>query len=116
MLTRTEPAPITSVLAWTRRWPRSAPATLWWCRNWTGSPAPCPTPAPSATTSPPYGIKLTLGGQVYDPTDPMGKLLFNILATFAEFQVDLLRLRPRKGMTEGVVLAPYPDGSKPPTK
>ena len=39
------------------------------------------------------GIKLSLGGQVYDPTDPMGKMFFNILATFAEFEVDLLRTR-----------------------
>jgi DNA invertase Pin-like site-specific DNA recombinase len=44
------------------------------------------------------GIKLSLGGQVYDPTDPMGKMFFNILATFAEFEVDLLRLRTRAGM------------------
>lgn len=27
------------------------------------------------------GIKPSLGGQVYDPTDPMGKMFFNILAT-----------------------------------
>ena len=33
------------------------------------------------------GIKLSLGGQVYDPADPMGKMFFNILATFAEFSV-----------------------------
>jgi DNA invertase Pin-like site-specific DNA recombinase len=39
------------------------------------------------------GIKLSLGGQVYDPADPMGKMFFNILATFAEFEVDLLRMR-----------------------
>lgn len=44
------------------------------------------------------GIKLSLGGQVYDPTDPMGKMFFNILATFAEFEVDLLKLRTREGM------------------
>jgi DNA invertase Pin-like site-specific DNA recombinase len=44
------------------------------------------------------GIKLSLGGQVYDPTDPMGKMFFNILATFAEFEVDLLRVRTREGM------------------
>ncbi len=44
------------------------------------------------------GIKLSLGGQVYDPTDPMGKMFFNILATFAEFEVDLLRSRTREGM------------------
>jgi len=28
------------------------------------------------------GIRLSLGGQVYDPTDPMSKMFFNILATF----------------------------------
>jgi DNA invertase Pin-like site-specific DNA recombinase len=44
------------------------------------------------------GVRLSLGGTVYDPTDPMGKLFFNILATFAEFEVDLLRLRTREGM------------------
>src|SRR5712664_514403 len=38
------------------------------------------------------------GASVYDPTDPMGKLFFNILATFAEFEVDLIRLRTREGM------------------
>jgi DNA invertase Pin-like site-specific DNA recombinase len=44
------------------------------------------------------GIKLSLGGQVYDPADPMGKMFFNILATFAKFEVDLLRMRTREGM------------------
>ncbi len=44
------------------------------------------------------GIKLSLGGQVYDPADPMGKMFFNILATFAEFEGDLLRMRTREGM------------------
>lgn len=33
------------------------------------------------------GIRLSLGGQIYDPTDPVGKMFFNILATFAEFSV-----------------------------
>jgi DNA invertase Pin-like site-specific DNA recombinase len=44
------------------------------------------------------GVKLSLGGTVHDPRDPMGKLFFNILATFAEFEVDLLRARTREGM------------------
>jgi DNA invertase Pin-like site-specific DNA recombinase len=44
------------------------------------------------------GVKLSLGGTSYDPSDPMGKMFFNILATFAEFEVDLLRLRTREGM------------------
>ena len=37
------------------------------------------------------GVRLSLGGTIYDPSDPMGKMFFNILATFAEFEVDLLR-------------------------
>ncbi|WRZ87811.1 recombinase family protein [Streptomyces sp. NBC_01007] len=44
------------------------------------------------------GVKLSLGGALYDPGDPMGKMFFNILATFAEFEVDLLRMRTREGM------------------
>ncbi|MCY0923551.1 MULTISPECIES: recombinase family protein [unclassified Streptomyces] len=44
------------------------------------------------------GVKLSLGGSLYDPADPMGKMFFNILATFAEFEVDLLRMRTREGM------------------
>ena len=44
------------------------------------------------------GVRLSIGGTVYDPTDPMGKMFFNILATFAEFEVDLLRVRTREGM------------------
>lgn len=43
-------------------------------------------------------VKLALGSSVYDPTDPMGKMFFNILATFAEFESDLIRMRTREGM------------------
>ena len=44
------------------------------------------------------GAKLALGASVYDPADPLGKLFFNILATIAEFEVDLIRQRTREGM------------------
>src|SRR5450755_3820499 len=44
------------------------------------------------------GVRLSIGGTVYDPNDPMGKMFFNILATFAEFEVDSLRMRTRDGM------------------
>jgi DNA invertase Pin-like site-specific DNA recombinase len=44
------------------------------------------------------GVKLALGASVYDPTDPMGKMFFNILATFSEFESDLIRMRTREGM------------------
>ncbi len=44
------------------------------------------------------GVKLALGASLYDPADPMGKMFFNVLATFAEFEGDLIRLRTREGM------------------
>ena len=44
------------------------------------------------------GVRLALGHSVYDPTDPMGKMFFNILATFAEFEADLIRMRTKEGM------------------
>jgi DNA invertase Pin-like site-specific DNA recombinase len=44
------------------------------------------------------GVKLALGISVYDPADPMGKMFFHILATFAEFEADLIRMRTREGM------------------
>ncbi|WP_107497723.1 recombinase family protein [Thalassobius sp. I31.1] len=44
------------------------------------------------------GVKLALGASVYDPSDPMGKMFFNILTTFAEFESDLIRMRTREGM------------------
>jgi DNA invertase Pin-like site-specific DNA recombinase len=34
-------------------------------------------------------VRLNLGGSVYDPTDPVGRLLFNVLAMVAEFEADL---------------------------
>ena len=33
-------------------------------------------------------IRLSLGGSVYDPTDAVGRLLFNVLAMVAEFESD----------------------------
>ncbi len=44
------------------------------------------------------GVRLALGSSIYDPADPIGKMFFNILATFAEFEGDLIRLRTREGM------------------
>ena len=43
-------------------------------------------------------VKLSFGGTVHDPTDPVGRLLFNVLAMVAEFEADLIRLRTREGM------------------
>ncbi len=44
------------------------------------------------------GVTLRLGASAYDPTDPMGRMMFNVLATFAEFEADLIRMRTREGM------------------
>jgi DNA invertase Pin-like site-specific DNA recombinase len=43
-------------------------------------------------------VKLQIGPSVHDPSDPMGKLFFNILATFSEFEADLIKMRTREGM------------------
>lgn len=44
------------------------------------------------------GVALAIGPSIYDPDDPIGKLLFNTLALVAEFEADLIRLRTREGM------------------
>lgn len=44
------------------------------------------------------GVALDLGGSVYNPNDPVGKLMFNILGMIAEFESDLIRARTREGM------------------
>ena len=42
------------------------------------------------------GVALSLGGSRYDPTDPVGRLLFNVLAMVAEFERDLISMRTGK--------------------
>jgi DNA invertase Pin-like site-specific DNA recombinase len=42
-----------------------------------------------------HGVKLALGTSVYDPADPMGKMFFNILATFARAKGKLRGKRPK---------------------
>ena len=44
------------------------------------------------------GVKLSIGGSIHDPNDPVGRLLFNVLAMVAEFESDLIRARTREGM------------------
>ncbi|MBP1137865.1 DNA invertase Pin-like site-specific DNA recombinase [Arthrobacter sp. PvP023] len=42
---------------------------------------------------------LSLGGSTHDPTDPVGRLLFNVLGMVAEFEADPIRARTREGMS-----------------
>lgn len=44
------------------------------------------------------GVSLSLGNSLYDPTDPVGRLMFNVLGMVAEFESDLIRARTREGM------------------
>ena len=44
------------------------------------------------------GAALSLGGSRYDPTDPVVRLLFNMLGMVAEFERDLISMRTREGM------------------
>ena len=46
-------------------------------------------------------VKLNLGGSVHDPTDPVGRLLFNVLAMVAEFEADLIREGMRRAKAKG---------------
>ncbi len=43
-------------------------------------------------------IRRSIGGSVHDPTDPMGKLLFNVLAMIAQFEASLISMPTREGM------------------
>jgi DNA invertase Pin-like site-specific DNA recombinase len=43
-------------------------------------------------------VRPNLGGSVYDPNDPVRRLVFNVLAMVAEFETDLIQLRTREGM------------------
>lgn len=44
------------------------------------------------------GVRVRIDRTVYDPTDPMGRLLVNVLAMVAEFEADLISARTKVGM------------------
>ncbi|MCB5275543.1 DNA-invertase hin [Arthrobacter sp. SO5] len=44
------------------------------------------------------GAPLNIGGSIYNPQDPIGKLLFNVPGMAAGFEADLIRARTREGM------------------
>ncbi len=62
-----------------------------------------PREAPTATRGSPYSnarsrtCARAISGSVHDPTDPVGRLLFNVLG-IAEFESDVIRMRTREGM------------------
>lgn len=44
------------------------------------------------------GAKLQIGSSVHDPFDPMGKMMFSVLAMVAEFERDLISMRTKEGL------------------
>jgi DNA invertase Pin-like site-specific DNA recombinase len=58
------------------------------------------------------GVYLSVGGSVYDWEDPMGRMFLQMLAVFAEFESDLIRMRTREGMSRPQVRAKL-KGRKP---
>jgi len=49
------------------------------------------------------GVRLNIGGSIYDPADPVGRMLFAVLGMVAEFESDLIRARTREGMQSAKV-------------
>jgi DNA invertase Pin-like site-specific DNA recombinase len=50
-------------------------------------------------------VRLSLGGAVYDPTDPVGRLMFNVLAMVAEFEAEHCRRGALPTPSSGSVVA-----------
>ncbi len=57
-------------------------------------------------------VRLNLGAAMYDPADPVGRLLFNVPAMVAEFEADLIRSRTREGMRVAKAKG-HPRGKQP---
>jgi DNA invertase Pin-like site-specific DNA recombinase len=61
------------------------------------------------------GVKLALKASVCDPVDPMGKMFFNILAAFAEFEADLTRPAPARAWQSPELGTEQPTGEAQPS-
>jgi hypothetical protein len=68
-------------------WPHAVKVTLRSSPSSTGWPGHCQSPEPSPMSSP-WAGPAQPGRILYDPMDPVGRLLFNVLATVAEFESD----------------------------
>ncbi len=96
--TTASPAPPVTGRASLRRWRPAAPATSSWVTKLDRLARSLPDARAIADELTRRQVKLNLGGSVHDPTDPVGRLLFNVLAMVAEFEADLIRARTREGM------------------
>ena len=73
------------------------PRTVWW-RGLNGFARSVPDARNIGDTLVTRGVRLSLGGSIYDPANPMSTMFFNMLAVFAEFEADVLKMRTREGM------------------
>jgi len=46
-------------------------------------------------------VKLSTSGSVHGPADPLGRMVFSMMAVLAEFEADLARMRTREDMGGG---------------
>jgi Resolvase, N terminal domain len=53
-------------------------------------------PATSSRSRPRARVKLNIAGSLDDPTDLVGRLLFNVSGMIAEFEFGLIRMRTRE--------------------
>lgn len=49
------------------------------------------------------GVKFGLGGSIYDWNDPFGRMFLQMLAVFAEFEANLIKMRTKEGMQRAKV-------------
>lgn len=52
-------------------------------------------------------VRLEFDGTVYDPADPMGRLMFHMLSAFAEFEAGIIRQRTRDGVARAKAAGKY---------
>ena len=79
------------------RWPPAERATHSWRRGSTGSPRSLPDARDILDELTKRHVKLSLGGSIHATTDPVGRLLFDVLAMVAEFETDLIWMRTGRG-------------------
>lgn len=81
-----------------RRWRRAAPGTRWWRTKLDRLACSVPDARDIVEELTSREVSLSIGGSVHDPSDPVKRLFFNVLAMVAEFEADLIRMRTREGM------------------
>lgn len=63
-----------------RRWQRAAPGTRWWWTKLDRLACSVPDARDIVEELTSREVSLSIGGSVHDPSDPVGRLLFNVLA------------------------------------